>query len=159
MYSDNDFRLYHSYKGTTWKDHKYISKKNVNGNTRYLYNNSQSTEDPYARIAKGAEETSHVLNEAADAEREAGRRAEEAGEFGKARYFYRGANESQRSANRVYQSSTPYRVKANLQASEGQHEQPQSSDKSSTQSSPSISRFESTVNSLGDYLKKIRISW
>lgn len=37
MYSDNDIRLYHSFKGTTWKNHKYISKSTVGGKTRYKY--------------------------------------------------------------------------------------------------------------------------
>ena len=37
MYSDNDIRLYHSFKGTAWKNHKYISKNTSGGKTRYIY--------------------------------------------------------------------------------------------------------------------------
>jgi len=36
-YTDNDFRLYHSAKGSTWKNHLYSAKKNIGGKMRYIY--------------------------------------------------------------------------------------------------------------------------
>lgn len=38
-YTDNDIRLYHSAKGSTWKKHKYISKTGTGESARYKYAN------------------------------------------------------------------------------------------------------------------------
>lgn len=44
MYSDNDIRLYHSAKGSTWKNHKYISKTGVGESARYKYSVKDTVE-------------------------------------------------------------------------------------------------------------------
>lgn len=40
-YTENDFRLYHSAKGSTWKNHKYISKTGVGESARYKYGSAR----------------------------------------------------------------------------------------------------------------------
>lgn len=37
MYTNNDFRLYHSAKGSSWKNHKYVSKSTSGGKAVYKY--------------------------------------------------------------------------------------------------------------------------
>lgn len=57
-YTDNDFRLYHSAKGSTWKDHLYSAKKNIGGKIRYIYN----TADPLGiKKRKELEEETETL--------------------------------------------------------------------------------------------------
>lgn len=184
-YSDNDFRMYHSFKGTTWKNHKYVSKKNVLGNTRYIYDNSPPpyggdtpiegylreetrndlnekadySHDMYEineRSKNEAVDSSRVWNEDADFWRDYGKYYESIGEPEKARLAYENAAESQRFSNSIYQKyATPATVKAKHYASEEERLRKEASDIPPR----SISKFESAVNSLGDYLKKIRISW
>ena len=43
-YTDNDFQLYHSAKGSTWKKHKDISKIGVGESARYKYSIKDTTE-------------------------------------------------------------------------------------------------------------------
>lgn len=43
-YTDNDFRLYHSAKGSTWKKHKYISKTGTGSNAKYKYSVKDAVE-------------------------------------------------------------------------------------------------------------------
>lgn len=42
-----EYELYHSRKGSTWKKHKYTSKKTVNGKTVYSYSNKGSSKRDY----------------------------------------------------------------------------------------------------------------
>lgn len=40
-----EYELYHSHKGSTWKNHKYTGKKTVNGKTVYLYGKSNPSKE------------------------------------------------------------------------------------------------------------------
>lgn len=62
-YTDNDFRLYHSAKGTTWKKHKYSAKKSNGGKVRYIYTSKDYQED----IDEAKKEETLAENEYKDA--------------------------------------------------------------------------------------------
>ena len=44
--------LEHSAKGTTWDDHKYVTKKIVNGKTVYIYTNKEGTQTSGERVSR-----------------------------------------------------------------------------------------------------------
>lgn len=171
MYSNNDFRLYHSAKGSTWKNHKYIAKKNINGDVRYIYSDgSQSNNadelnkkadeahrqsERYDELARWGEENSHTLNYAADSERIAGKRFEEAGDMERARLLYKGAGESQAAANKAFQRSSPNRAKANTAANNEIQYRQQANAVIESNSSTPVSRFEAAINTGKEYLNKL----